>query len=157
EVALTKYLTTCSGACATLSFDVTNAYQGTGVLGVTVLDPSPWDPAHPGNDCNGDGDFTDPGDDQDCDDDGTEDVTVTASDTGGSASVVFVLDRVAPGSAQWKGSIPYSNAPTGPGTLVVEPPFGSLLPYASISNGFRIFETTVTVRYDDRDDGTGQR
>jgi hypothetical protein len=157
EVALTKDLTTCNGACATLSFEVTNAYQGTGVLGVTVLDASPWDPTHPTNDCNGDGDYTDAGDDQDCDDDGTEDVTVTASATGGSAGMVFVLDRAAPGSAQWRGPIPYSNAPTGPGTLVVELPFGSLLPYASYSNAFRIFGATVTVRYDDRDDGTGQR
>ncbi len=143
EVSLAKDATPCAtGACATLSFDVTNGFEGVGSLALTVLDPSPWDPVNPVNDCNGDGDFGDPGDDQDCDDDGTQDVTVKATSVAEPSGEIFVLNRVSPGGPQWRGAIAYSVAFDAPGTLYVVPTVNTAV---------------VTARYDDRDDGTGQR
>jgi hypothetical protein len=158
EVALAKDAIECTaGACATLSFGTTRGYEGTGSLTVTVLDPSPWDPAHPGNDCNGDGDYTDAGDDQDCDGDGTEDVTVKASSGGEPTGEVFALNRTAPGSPRWTDDIPYSISLDGPGTLHVAATYPV---FAYSRYGYRSplpFTATVSVQYEDRDDGTGQR
>ncbi len=143
EVARIKDTHPCaSGACATLSLDVTNIYEGNGTLTVTVQDVSPWAAANPKNDCNGDGDYLDAADDQDCNDDGTQDVTVKASSEDGPAQV-FALDRLSPGGAAWQGIVPFSTAFELPGTLHL------ILPQAGTG--------TIDVQYEDRDDGTGQR
>src|SRR4030095_16902332 len=82
------------------------------------------------------------GDDPDCDDDGTEDVTVKAS-SAGKPGKIFTLDRVSPGGAAWMGAIPFSTAADLPGMLYVET--------GASGAGEAI------VQYEDRNDGTGQR
>ena len=142
EVALAKDVTNCaSGACAVLSLDVTNQFEGIGTLSVTVLDASPWDSVNPENDCNGDGDYGDAGDDQDCDDDGTLDVTVRAFSDAEIAGEIVALNRVTVGGSQWRGEVSFSSAINMPGVLYI------------VRSGAA--NPTVNVRYLDRDDGTG--
>ena len=133
----------CSqGTCATVELGTGLAYDTTSFLEVTVTDASPYDPVHPKNDCNGDGDFDDPGDDQDCNDNGIPDVTVRLTSDGEPTGEIAVLDRIAPGSPVYKTRFPYSTIYDSPGTLFLTPVFGVL---------------TATATYDDRDDGTGSR
>src|SRR4029079_14895180 len=79
EFSLAKDTTSCAtGVCATLTVAVTNVFEGSGAVTITVLDASPWQTGNPKNDCNFDGDTLDAGDDSDCDNNGVNDVVVKA-------------------------------------------------------------------------------
>src|SRR6187455_3605680 len=68
ETRLDEDTTTCAGECADLEVKSTLSYEPTGFVELTVTDKSPYDPVNPQNDCNGNGSYLDPGDDQDCND-----------------------------------------------------------------------------------------
>ena len=95
------------------------------------------------NDCDGNGDYVGAGDDQDCNDNGVLDVTVKLTSDAEPTGEIAVLDQIAPGSAVYKGSLPYSTLYNSPGSLFVAPS-GTYVP-------------TARITYDDRDDGTGAR
>ena len=110
EYSLAKDSTSCaSGVCATLTVAVTNMFEGSGVVTVTVLDASPWDAVNVKNDCNGDGDFADAADDQDCDNNGTLDVTIKAFSDGEPLGEIIALNRTTVGGSQWTGEVPFSS------------------------------------------------
>jgi len=132
-----------SGACATLETASSVSFEGNAVVSLTVTDPTPYDPVNNKNDCNGDGDYADPGDDQDCNDNGTLDVTVKLTSSAEVAGEIAVLDQLALGSAVYKANFPYSTFYNSPGTLFIQQS-GVALP-------------TITARYEDRNDGTGSR
>ncbi len=131
------------GVCAVLEASAGVAYEGNGFISLTVTDPTPYDAVHPRNDCNGDGDYDDPGDTTDCNGNGKADVTVRViADAPGEVSgEIAVLDAVAPGSPVYKGSIPYSTFYDAPGTLFV------------VQSGTQL--PVVRAVYLDRNDGTG--
>ncbi len=131
------------GVCAVLEASAGVAYEGNGFIALTVTDPTPYDALHPRNDCNGDGDYDDPGDTTDCNGNGKADVTVkvTTDAPGETSGEIVVLDAVAPGSPVYKGTIPYSTFYDSAGTLFVAQS-GTLLP-------------RVHAVYLDRNDGTG--
>jgi hypothetical protein len=132
-----------SGECATLESSSEVSYEGTSTLSLTVIDRSPYDAVNNKNDCNGDGDYVDVSDDQDCNNNGTLDVTVKLTSDAEVAGEIAVLDQITPGSPVYKGSFPYSVFYNSPGTLFVAQT-GTALP-------------GVMARYDDRNDGTGSR
>jgi len=132
-----------SGACATLETASSVSFEGNAVVSLTVTDVTPYDPVNNKNDCNGDGDYTDPGDDQDCNDNGTLDVTVKLTSSAEVAGEIAVLDQIAPGSPVYKANFPYSTFYNSPGTLFIQQ-VGATAP-------------EITARYEDRDDGTGSR
>ena len=131
------------GECATLETASAVSFEGVSVVALTVTDKTPYDPVHNVNDCNGDGDYTDPTDDQDCNDNGIPDVTVKLTSSAEVAGEIAVLDRIAPGSPVYKASFPYSTLYDSPGTLFVQQ-VGTAVPQ-------------IVARYEDRNDGTGSR
>jgi hypothetical protein len=130
-----------SGECATLNASSQIAYVGSSAVSLTVTDRTPYDPVNTKNDCNGNGVFTDPGDDQDCNDNGKLDVTVKLTSDAEVAGEIAVLDAISPGSPVYKGNFPYSTLYNSPGSLFVVQA-GTSLP-------------TVAATYNDRNDGTG--
>jgi hypothetical protein len=130
-----------SGECATLEASSTLAYEGNSAISLTVTDRTPYDPVNNKNDCNGNGVFTDPGDDQDCNDNGKLDVTVKLTSDAEVAGEIAVLDATSPGSPLYKGNSPYSTLYNSPGSLFVVQA-GTSLPL-------------VAATYIDRNDGTG--
>ncbi|MCP3981019.1 MAG: S8 family serine peptidase [bacterium] len=138
EFELVDDQTNCNaGSCASIDLSTTNVYGGGSLLTVSVIDASPSP-----NDCNGDGDNGDPGDDLDCDDDGTPDVRVELSSTAESDPGEFViLDEVAPG--EYRGNLPLSTTVDVPGALL-------------IGSGENQTFAGVEATYLDLDDGTGQ-
>ena len=89
------------------------------------------------------GDYSDPDDDQDCDNDGTPDVVVKLTSGAEPNGEVAVLNRIAPGSNTYKTNFPYSFLYDSPGTLFMSIT-GTLSP-------------VITATYEDRNDGTGSR
>jgi hypothetical protein len=98
---------------------------------------------NPKNDCNGDGDYADAADDQDCNDNGVLDVTVKLTSAAEVTGEIAVLDQVSPGSPVYKTNFPYSAFYNSPGSLFIQ----------QLGNQF----PQITARYEDRDDGTGSR
>jgi len=141
EFSLAKDTTSCAtGVCATLTVAVTNMFEGSGVVTVTVLDASPGDVGTQANDCNFDGDTTDPGDDTDCDNNAVQDVVVKAFSDAEPAGEVVVLNRVG-ATSQWRGEVSFSSAINVPNVLYI------------VRSG--VANPTVNIRYVDRNDGTG--
>jgi hypothetical protein len=132
-----------NGECADIEVKSTLSYESTSLIEITVIDKSPYDAVNPKNDCNGDGDYLDVVDDQDCNDNGTLDVTVKVFSDAEIAGEIAVLDRVQPGGPTYKGRIPYSVIYDSPGTVFVQ-----LIGTAN---------AVITAQYDDRNDGTGVR
>jgi hypothetical protein len=130
-----------SGECATLDTSSTLAYEGNSVVSLTLTDRSPYDAINNKNDCNGNGLYTDPGDDQDCDNDGRLDVTVKLTSDAEIAGEIAVLNQVSPGSPVYKANFPYSTLYNSPGSLFV------------VQSGTAA--SIVTAVYSDRNDGTG--
>jgi len=157
-----------SGTCATLDIQTSNFFEGVARLDITLADTSPHSPTDPVNDCNLDGDFTDDGicsgdnsvicsittadcsgigvcvansdfaDDTDCDNNGTSDVVVEATNEAEVTGEIVVLNGPGP---LYDGSIPISSNYDVPGTLFVA------------TQG--IDNPTITVFYTDRNDGLG--
>jgi hypothetical protein len=132
-----------SGECAVLETASAVSFEGNAIVSLTVTDKTPYDAVNPKNDCNGDGDYSDAGDDQDCNDNGVLDVTVKLTSTAEVAGEIAVLDQTTPGSAVYKTNFPYSTFYDSPGTLFIQQ-IGSQPPQ-------------ITARYEDRNDGTGSR
>jgi hypothetical protein len=132
-----------SGECALLETASSEAFEGNSIVSLTVTDRTPYDPVNPRHDCNGDGDYVDPGDDQDCNDNGLPDVTVKLTSAAEVDGEIAVLDQVTPGSPIYKTNFPYSTFYNSPGTLFAQQQ-GSAPPQ-------------ITARYEDRNDGTGGR
>ena len=93
------------------------------------------------NDCNGDGDYVDGTDDQDCNDNGKLDVTVKMTSDAEVAGEIAILDQISPGSPVYKTNFPYSTLYNSPGSLFV------------VQSGTSA--PVVTALYNDRNDGTG--
>lgn len=144
EYRLDEDTTNCatSGACASVELQSTNFFEGNALVTVTVMESSPYDPVNNKNDCNLDGDFTDPDDDTDCDNNGTQDIVVKVISEAEPSGEILALNRTSPGGAEWKGTIPVSSTINIPGTLFL------------VRNGSDI--PSVTARYTDRNDGTGK-
>jgi hypothetical protein len=131
-----------SGECATLDTASTLSYEGNSVVSLTLTDRTPYDNLNPNkNDCNGDGDYLDVTDDNDCNDNGKLDVVVKLTSDAEVAGEIAVLDQVSPGSAVYKTNFPYSMLYNSPGSLFVVQS-GTAAP-------------VVTALYFDRNDGSG--
>ncbi|MCP3979736.1 MAG: S8 family serine peptidase [bacterium] len=152
------------GSCALVELETSNFYDGAARLEITVLEqhPSPNDCDHDGsregtgscsvgeNTCStnqdcvlGEFDTCTGADDFDCDDDGTPDVLVLATSDVEPAGEWVVLDRSGQsGGVHYTGGLDLSAAHDTPGTLFVQER-GTDLP-------------TVTIVYEDVDDGTGR-
>jgi hypothetical protein len=140
EYSLAKDSTSCAtGVCATLTVSVTNMFEGSGVVTVTVLDASPGAPGTQVNDCNFNG-VLDAGDDTDCDNNGTQDVVVKAFSDAEIAGELLILNRVGV-SSRWTGEITFSSAINVPNVLYI------------VRSG--VDAPSVNVRYYDANDGTG--
>ena len=142
ESRLDEDLTVCAGECADLEMKSTLAYESTGFVEMTVTDKSPYDLVNPKNDCDGNGSFADAGDDQDCNDNGTTDVTVRLTSLAEPTGETVILDRVGT-SPVYRGRLPYSALYDSAGSIFVQTD-GTANP-------------DVTASYDDRNDGTGAR
>src|SRR5262245_23452496 len=143
ETRLDEDVTACAGECADLEVHTTLTYAPTGFIEITVTDKSPYDPVNLKNDCNGNGSYLDAGDDQDCNDNGTTDVVVKVNSIDEPAGEIGVLDRTAPTSSRYRGSVPYSTLYDSAGSVFVRS-LGSTAPQ-------------ITTAYEDRNDGTGAR
>jgi hypothetical protein len=88
--------------------------------------------------CNADPAYVD---DQDCNNNGTLDVTVGMTSDAETVPEIAILDETSAGSHVYKANFPYSTLYNSPGSLFVLQS-GTSLP-------------VVTARYADRDDGTG--
>jgi hypothetical protein len=129
-----------SGECAEVETSSGLSYEGNSVVSLTVTDKTPYDAVNNKNDCNGDGDFVDLADDQDCNDNGKLDVTLLLTSDAETSGEVAVLDAVSPGSPVYKTNFPYSTLYNSPGTLFV------------VQSG--LTAPVVTALYNDRNDGT---
>ena len=187
------------GTCASVEIDTTQLYVGGAVVGVSIVDPFPYDPVNNKNDCNNDGDFSDTGtcqnnssficsaslddcgfctggggttpcqtdadclpspggtcntgaantacnadanfaDDQDCNNNGTPDIVATGTSESLDLELI-VLDRLATGV--YRAEVTVSVTYDVPGTLFLSST-GTTPP-------------TAEIRYNDRDDGTGNK
>jgi hypothetical protein len=142
ESRLDEDTTACAGECADVEVSSTLAYEPTGFVELTVTDKSPYDSVNPKNDCNGNGSYADAVDDQDCNDNGTPDVTVRLTSLAEVTGEIVVLDRVG-SSPVYRGRLPYSTLYDSPGTIFLQTS-GTANP-------------EVTASYEDRNDGTGAR
>jgi hypothetical protein len=145
ETRLDEDTHTClgSGECADIEVKSTLSYDANSLVEITVTDKSPYDPVHNVNDCNGNGVFTDPGDDQDCDNNGIPDVTVLLTSDAEVTGEIAILNQTSPGAVTYSARFPYSVVYNSPGTL-----------YVAVSG---TAAPVITARYDDRNDGTGSR
>jgi hypothetical protein len=143
ESRLDEDTTVCAGECADLEVASTLMYAPAGSIEMTVTDKSPYDPVNAKNDCNGNANYADAGDDQDCNDNGTTDVVVRVSTLSEPAGEIAVLDRISPGSPVYKGRIPYTSVYDSPGAVFVQGTGSSNL--------------EIQTSYEDRNDGTGAR
>jgi hypothetical protein len=140
-----KDSTTCTGTCATIELATTNFFEGNSRVDIVALESSPWNsavPAEDKNDCNLDGDYIDATDDRDCNDNGTDDIVVRVVSESEITGEIVALDRSVSNSSQWRGSLPISLSFNAAGVLFLQ--------QSGTDN------PTVTVRYTDRNDGTGQ-
>ncbi|MGI0149917.1 MAG: hypothetical protein ACREDF_10355, partial [Thermoplasmata archaeon] len=146
EYSLDKELsskTPCSsgGACAAIDLQSDNLYESNSFITITVLDATPYDATNPKNDCNGNSVYTDVGDDTDCDNNGTQDVTVKLFSDAETIPEVAVLNKTS--GVEWRGNFPISSSLDSPGVLYV------------VRSG--VDQPVVRAQYEDRNDGTGQR
>ena len=143
ETRLDADSTNCagSGECATLATSSEVSYEGNSVVSLTVTDRTPYDAVNNKNDCNLNGVYTDPTDDQDCDNDGRLDVVLKLTSDAETTGEIAILNQVSPGSTVYKTNFPYSTLYNSPGTLFV------------VQSGTSA--PTVTAVYVDRNDGTG--
>ncbi|MCP3981018.1 MAG: S8 family serine peptidase [bacterium] len=126
-----------AGSCAVIDLATTNVYGDDSLLAISVIDTTPSP-----NDCNADGDNGDPGDDFDCDDDGTPDVVVELSSGAESDPGEFVLlEESDPG--EYTGVVRLSAASDIDGVLL-------------IGGDKNQTSATVEATYLDLDDGAGQ-
>ncbi len=135
--------TNCStaGACATLNLSAGTFYSGLAVLEITVTDRSPGNLLGV-NDCDHNGLYTDLGvDDNDCDNNGTPDVPLQAYNDVEPLGEWVVLNQTSV-TGVFKGNLPISSAFDSAGTLFVQKQGTS--------------PASVTVKYLDPNDGTGQ-
>jgi len=154
EIETAADSTNClTGACAVISLDVVNFFEGSAVMNVTLTDKAPGNTAGVWtNDCNLDGT---PDGVTDCDADGRNDVPVEVySDLRADTEIIF-LNENSPGSGTFRGTVsisavadvdafaPWNPGDPGayaPGTLFVQR-VGTDLP-------------NVNVDYKDENDGT---
>jgi len=141
EFTLAPDATDCAapgnGQCAVIDVASTNFFEGNAVLTITVLENSPTV-----NDCNDDGDRSDPDDDTDCDNDGNPDVRVRATSNQEAAGEFMTLNRTTSScECEYTGDLTISSIYDVDGVLFVQRQ-QDLNPY-------------VTVTYEDLDDGTG--
>ncbi len=125
-----------TGACAVIDVQTNNFYEARAVVAISLLESSP----EPANDCDLDGSI-EPGEDQDCDNDGITDLVARATSAAEPAGEIVVLDRIS-STVEYRGEIPISGSVDAAGIL--------LLSAAGTQN------PTVTVVYRDANDGTGQ-
>src|SRR5262245_64333524 len=142
ETRLDEDTTACAGECADIEVNTTLAYEAAGFVELTVTDKSPYDLVNAKNDCNGNGSYADAVDDQDCNDNGTPDVTVKLTSLSDVAGEIAVLDKVG-ASPVYRGRVPYSTLYDSAGSVFLQ------------TSGAQNPEVTAT--YDDRNDGTGAR
>jgi len=128
------------GSCAAVEIDTSNLYEGGVALGVSIVEEYPYDPVNFKNDCNDDGDYTDPGDDTDCNDNGILDIVAIGTSESLDREIV-VCDQDADHPTVYRGTITISVTYDVPGVLFLSTS-GTALPSANI-------------QYLDRDDGTG--
>jgi hypothetical protein len=124
------------GACASVELHSTNLYNGNSIVGITVLDVTPYSPPNVGNN-----DCPTGTDDQDCNDNGARDVVVKANSEVDVEGVKVICDETAPSSGEFYGTVTTSSIVKSPGVLFVSEQGGD--------------NPTVTVTYDDPDDGAG--
>ena len=125
-----------TGACAVIDVQTNNFYEARGVVAISLLESTP-DPA---NDCDLDG-AIEPGEDQDCDNDGIVDLVARATSVAEPTGEIVILDRVG-STVEYRGEIPISGSIDAVGILTLRA--------AGAQN------PTVTVAYRDTNDGTGQ-
>jgi hypothetical protein len=144
ETRLDADSTTCGvgGECATIDSSSGLSYEGNSVVSLTVTDKTPYDAVNNKNDCNGNGSYGDAGDDQDCNNNGILDVTVKLTSEAEVAGEIAILDKVG-STPVYKGNFPYSTFYNSPGTLFI------------VQSGTTAPQ--VVAKYEDRNDGTGQR
>jgi hypothetical protein len=156
-----------SGECADIEVKSTLSYDANSLIEITVSDKTPYDAVNVKNNCNGDTvcsllpakscksdddcgvgegtceeDFSDAGDDTDCDNNGTPDVTVKLTSDAELTGEIAVLNRTANPDV-YKASFPYSLVYNSPGSL-----------YVAVSG---TAAPVITARYEDRNDGNNTR
>ncbi len=159
EVTTGKDQTDCTpsagpsgGACASVEIQQTNVFEGQTRLTVRIVDRFPYnlhdaDPANNNNDCDCDGTFGEAGEDQDCNNNGTSDITaiLTSESLDLECLALDLVDPLDPldptKGGVYEGSIPVSSSYDAAGVLFLR--------------GSGTDNPTVTVRYPDIDDGTG--
>ncbi len=125
-----------TGSCAVIDVQSANFYETRTFVAISLLETSP----PPVNDCDLDGTI-EPGEDGDCDDDGTRDLVARATSEAEPTGEIVVLDRIG-STHEYRGEVPISGRADAVGML--------LLVKAGSEN------PTVVVTYFDEDDGTGQ-
>lgn len=172
EIRLDEDTTTncgLGGACASIDLQSTNFFDGLARLNVTVLDTSRGNASgnnncdfnyacynNPATICTQDSDcgtgttalcnqmhYGDPGDDNDCDNNGTVDVVARATSDAELKGEWIVLNQDPTNAYQYKASLPISTAYNSPGVLFLSA-VGQQTP-------------SVTVRYWDDNDGAGNK
>ncbi len=126
------------GRCATVSVDSATIYESEGTVTITVVDDSPDFP----QDCDGSGHIN-PGDDDDCNNNGLRDVKATVISAAEPDGELLILDEAVPGSNVYSFELPISVEHDVPGVLFLT------------SDGTR--QAEITAVYEDVDDGTGAR
>lgn len=132
--------TGASGECASLELSQTNMFEGSTLINITVIDRFPYNTGNAAtgvNDCNNDGDFVDPEDDNDCNNDGTPDIVVRVLSQGEPGGELAYLNKVA-SQPRYTGTFPVSFAFNSPGSLYLTPA-----------------NPVARVQYKDVNDGTG--
>ena len=140
QTSCTPIADVSGGSCAAVEIDTSNLYEGGVALGVSIVEEYPYDPVNFKNDCNDDGDYTDPGDDTDCNDNGILDIVAIGTSESLDREII-VCDRDAVHPTVYRGTITISVTYDVPGVLFLSTS-GTALPSANI-------------QYLDRDDGTG--
>jgi len=165
EFTLETDSTDCdAGSCATVALDTDRIYAGERMVTFRVMDSSPYAhacdaggeacyPADPdrapcagncvaaANDCDRNDLFLDAADSDDCDGNGAKDVIVVMSSEAEPLGESVVANEITPGSGLYLGSIAVSSFGDSEGVLFVA--------QGGADN------PTITARYADLDDGTG--
>ena len=158
-----------AGACATVVVDQGQVFEGNTVLGVRILDSSPYGAVAPfdRNDCDGNGLYTDPTDDVDCDNNGVSDVIFLATSVAEPQGERVVANETSAGV--YLAQLPISLLADATGVLFAAPPPLTMpYPFSNLANGNAFVKppvatvtatVTAVVRYEDRWDGSasGQR
>jgi hypothetical protein len=137
-----------SGACATVSTSTSRIAGAEGLIPLRIVDATPSN-----NDCNGDGDRSDPEDDMDCDDDGTPDVVIVASSEFDSQEQRFVVPQSSAGF--YELMLPYSQSLNLAGLFYIPKQRQTSLLNAFAPQAITD-QTDLVFGYADLDDGSGQ-